>query len=69
MTATIGTLKSHVVLNCLIFPQNSNDIVPYARHFLPVKFFFPSTTYILLDVSLCSFAEYFYELCRILASP
>ena len=26
-------------------------------------------TYILLDVSLCSIAEYFYELCRILASP
>ena len=26
-------------------------------------------TYILLDVLLCSIAEYFYELCRILASP
>ena len=25
--------------------------------------------YILLDVLLCSIAEYFYELCRILASP
>ena len=41
MTSTIGTLNTHVVLNCLIFPQNSNDVVPYARHFLPVKFFFP----------------------------
>ena len=26
-------------------------------------------TYILIDVLLCSIAEYFYELCRILASP
>ena len=26
-------------------------------------------TYILLHVLLCSIAEYFYELCRILASP
>ena len=26
-------------------------------------------TYILLEVLLCSIAEYFYELCRILASP
>ena len=26
-------------------------------------------TYILLGVLLCSIAEYFYELCRILASP
>ena len=26
-------------------------------------------TYILLAVLLCSIAEYFYELCRILASP
>ena len=25
--------------------------------------------YILLDVLLCSIAEYFYELCRILARP
>ena len=25
--------------------------------------------YILLDVLLCSIAEYFYELCRILTSP
>ena len=25
--------------------------------------------YILLDVWLCSIAEYFYELCRILTSP
>ena len=25
--------------------------------------------YIILDVLLCSIAEYFYELCRILASP
>ena len=30
-------------------------------------FFF--NKYILLDVLLCSIAEYFYELCRILTSP
>ena len=29
----------------------------------------PWNTYILLDVLLCSTAEYFYELCRILTSP
>ena len=28
-----------------------------------------SNIYILLDVLLCSIAEYFYELCRILVSP
>ena len=28
-----------------------------------------SNSYILLDVLLCSIAEYFYDLCRILASP
>ena len=28
-----------------------------------------TSKYILLDVLLCSIAEYFYELCRILASP
>ena len=27
------------------------------------------STYILLNVLLCSIAEYFYELCRILTSP
>ena len=29
----------------------------------------PSNKYILLDVLLCNIAEYFYALCRILASP
>ena len=28
-----------------------------------------NNTYILLDVLLCSIAEYFYELCRILTRP
>ena len=31
----------HVVLNGVIFLQISYDIVPYARHLLPVRFFFP----------------------------
>ena len=34
----------------------------FCLYFLPNK-------YILLDVLLCSIAEYFYELCRILTSP
>ena len=40
-TTTIRTLyvHVHVVLNGVIFPQTLYDIVPYARHFLPVKFF------------------------------
>ena len=38
-TTTIRTLYVHIVLNGMIFPQISYDIVPYARHFLPVKYF------------------------------
>ena len=33
-------------LNGVIVPQISYDIVPYARHFLPVKFFKPSISLI-----------------------
>ena len=36
---TLRTLYVHVVLNNVIFPQIWYDIVPYARHFLPVSFF------------------------------
>ena len=38
-TTTIGTLYVHVVLNLVIFWQLSYNIVLYARHFVPVKFF------------------------------
>ena len=38
-TTTIQMLYVHVVLSGVIFRQISNDIVPYARHILPVKFF------------------------------
>ena len=38
-TTTIRTPYNHVVLNGVIFPQISSDIVPYARHFLAVRFF------------------------------
>ena len=38
-TATLQTLNIHVVLSGAIFPQILYDIVLYARHFLPVKFF------------------------------
>ena len=34
-----------------------------------VDFVIKINTYILLDILLCSIAEYFYELCRILTSP
>ena len=43
MTAKITTLRTlyvHVALSSVMFPQILYDIVPYARHFLPVKFFF-----------------------------
>ena len=43
MTAKITTLKTlyvHVVSNRVMIPQILYDIVLYARHFLPVKFFF-----------------------------
>ena len=42
MTAEITTLRTlyaHVVLNSVTFPEILYDIVLYARHFLPVKFF------------------------------
>ena len=42
MTAKITTLRTpyvHVALNSVMFPQILYHIVPYARHFLPVKFF------------------------------
>ena len=48
MTAKITTLRTlyvHVALNSVMFAQILNDIDPYARHFLPVKFF-PSITLI-----------------------
>ena len=38
-TTTIRTLYVHVVLNGVIFRKISYDIVLYAQHFLPVKFF------------------------------
>ena len=38
-TITVWTLYVHVVLNGVIFEQILYDIVPYARHFLPVKCF------------------------------
>ena len=42
MTAKITTLQTlyvHVVSNSVMFPQILYDIVLYARHFLPAKFF------------------------------
>ena len=42
MTAKITTLRTlyvHVVSNSVMFPQILYNIVLYARHFLPVKFF------------------------------
>ena len=37
--ATLRTLYVHVVSNKVMIPQILYDIVLYARHFLPVKFF------------------------------
>ena len=56
-TTALRTLYVHFVLNSVIFPQIlydivrgplqwAPDIVLYAQHFLPVKFFFPSITLI-----------------------
>ena len=42
MTAKITTLQTlyvHVALKRVMIPQILYDIVLYARHFLPVKFF------------------------------
>ena len=42
MTAKITTLRTfyvHVVSNSMMFPQILYEIVLYARHFLPGKFF------------------------------
>ena len=35
----LRTLYVHVVSNSVMFPQILYDIVLYARHFLPIKFF------------------------------
>ena len=40
-TTPLRTLYDHAVLNSVMFPQFFCDIVLYAGHFLPVKFFFP----------------------------
>ena len=45
MTAKITTLRTlyvHVVLKSVMFPQILDDIVLYARNFLPVRVFFQS---------------------------
>ena len=39
------------------------------RAAVELRYNWHKNTYILLDVLLCSIAEYFYELCRILTSP
>ena len=39
------------------------------KHQISLTYLRVNNRYILLDVLLCSIAEYFYELCRILASP
>ena len=37
---TRKTFRINVVNNCAIFPQIIRKIVPFAQHFLPIKFFF-----------------------------
>ena len=39
LITTLRTLYVHVDSNSMMFPQNLYEIVLYARHFLPVKFF------------------------------
>ena len=46
---TRRTFRVDVVKNCVIFPQIIHQIVPFARDFLPVKFF--------LSVSLKTFVS------------
>ena len=36
---TLPTLYVHIILDSVMFPQILYDIVLYAWHFLPVKFF------------------------------
>ena len=36
---TLRTLYVHVVSNSVMFPQVLYEIILYARHFLPAKFF------------------------------
>ena len=52
--------------------NRASDIRPQVDNHTPLVmllWFKMMNTYILLDVLLCSIAEYFYELCRILTSP
>ena len=57
-------MEEHVCENSLDYvPMQSTGILQSIH-----ASFKPDNNYILLDVLLCSIAEYFYELCRILAS-
>ena len=43
-------LYAPVVANSVMFPEILYDIVLYARYFLPVKFYFPSVTFICFEL-------------------
>ena len=58
-----------ILLFVLLIKCNMSNNELLACVILFYLFFFLINIYILLDVLLCSIAEYFYELCRILASP
>ena len=58
-TKIVKSFLNNIFYN--LFPLNNNICLhQHTIHYI---------TYILLDVLLCSIAEYFYELCRILANP
>ena len=74
----VGSFSMHSFVDTFIFHVNNFPLTRFRRMcFWAGKIFmydpciipFHSNTYILLDVLLCSNAEYFYELCHILASP
>ena len=58
-----------ILLFVLLIKCNMSNNELLACVILFYLFFFLINIYILLDVLLCSIAEYFYELCRILARP
>ena len=70
VSANIDIVHAEPAITDLVFRQlTSEDIQRAQREEPDISRILAYKKYILLDVLLCSIAEYFYELCRILGSP
>ena len=58
-----------IIIIIIIITRLVKKSMPLFLSFLECCPYMLFNTYILLDVLMCTIAEYFYELCRILPSP